>query len=117
MKKLLTALALGIAALPLLSASASAHGCHRDVQMDARGWHRHAPDCDRIQAHRDEGGYGYGDWREGRERRDYSDDRERRERREYRERREHRDDEDDRPRCVERCQYVGPIKTCDRVCR
>jgi hypothetical protein len=91
MKKLLATLALGVAALPLLSGVASAHGCHRDVQLDRYGWHRHAPDCDRISVRRED-----------------------RERREYR---EHRRYDEDRPRCVVRCQYIGPIKTCDRVCR
>ncbi len=95
MNKLLATLVLGIAALPLLSGTASAHGCHRDVQLDGRGWHRHAPDCDRISVRRDDREYG--------------------ERREWRER--HRHDDDDRPRCVQKCQYIGPIKTCDRVCR
>lgn len=116
MIKLLATLALGIAALPLLTGAASANGCHRDIRQDDRGWHRHGPDCERIQTHRD-GGEVEGVPRE--RQREYGEDRERREyreRREWRERHRH-DDDDDRPRCVERCQYVGPIKTCDRVCR
>ena len=53
MKKLLATLAFGLAALPLYSVGAAAHGCHADVQRDQYGWHRHAPDCDRINVQRE----------------------------------------------------------------
>jgi hypothetical protein len=28
-----------------------------------------------------------------------------------------RHDRDDDRRCAQRCRYIGPIKTCERVCR
>jgi hypothetical protein len=102
MKKHLATLALGLAvgfaALPLFSGTASAHGCHRDVQADGRGAHRHAQnDCDRLNVER-------GD----RDRREY-----RSERRDYREdRREHRHER----YCVEKCKYIGPFKECHQEC-
>jgi hypothetical protein len=93
MKQHLATLALGLAvsfaALPLFSGAAAANGCHRDVEMDGRGWHRHSRDCDRVNGDRD--------------------------RREYRsERREERR----RPEryCVEKCKYIGPFKECHQEC-
>ena len=86
-------LAVSFAALPLFSGAASAHGCHRDVQLDGGGWHRHAQnDCDRINVERGE-------------RREY-----RGEHREYREERRHE------RYCVEKCKYVGPFKECHQEC-
>ena len=103
MKKMLAALAFGIAALPVLSVSAFAHGCHRDPAADRFGWHRHVgPYCERL------------DLPPPREER-----REFRHREEYREggRREH--DRDDRPPpvCVKKCHYAGPFKECEQICR
>ena len=84
-------LALGFAALPLLSTGASANGCHRDVRLDGRGWHRHAQnDCDRIDVDR-------GERRERGERRDYRADRNER----Y---------------CIKKCKYIGPFKECHQEC-
>ena len=92
MKKLLATLAFGLAALPLYSGITTAHGCHRDIQLDGRGWHRHAQnDCDRINVDR-------GD----------RDDRENRRRR-YREERHE-------PYCIIKCKYVGPFKQCRKEC-
>ena len=86
MKRALAILALGLAALPFAAGTASANGCHADVQRDQYGWHRHAPDCDRINVSRE----GF--------------------------RRHHDHDDDDRPRCVnvsvKKCHYVGPFKEC-----
>ena len=100
MNNLLGSLALALAACSLSSA-ADAHGCHAGVASDSYGWHRHGPDCERIQTHRD----GDGDIR----RRHHDDDGDRGYRR-------HRDD-DDGPRCVnvKRCHYVGPFKECNWV--
>ena len=100
MKNLLVSLALAASALTLSSA-AYAHGCHGSVANDAYGWHRHAPDCDRIQTHRD------GDGDVHRPHHDDDDDRPR-----YR-----RYDYDDAPRCanVKRCHYIGPFKECKWV--
>jgi hypothetical protein len=53
MKKTLAALALGLAALPLLAGSAFAHGCHRDVEEGRAGWHRHGHECRRISVERE----------------------------------------------------------------
>lgn len=52
MKKTLAALALGLAALPLMAGSALAHGCHRDVEEGKFGWHRHSRSCERIAVER-----------------------------------------------------------------
>jgi hypothetical protein len=100
MKKLLATLAFGIAVLPILSGAALARGCHRDVEVDRYGPHRHVgPYCERLDVpppppprHHD---------REGRD---------------------HRDDRDYRrapppPICEKKCHYVGPFKTCETVCR
>jgi len=88
MRTIAASLLGAVAALALSSTLAAAHGCHPDARLDKYGWHRHARnDCDRINVDRGE----------------------------YREHRRHRDD-DDHPRCVQRCQYIGPIKTCKTVC-
>jgi hypothetical protein len=95
MKKLLATLAFGAAVLPLLTGSAFAHGCHRDVEEGRSGLHRHiGRDCDRIAVRRGED-----------------------ERREFRGRREHEHEHDRAPQCVKKCQYVGPFKQCDTICR
>ncbi len=86
MKSTLLAVALGLAALPMLASSASAHGCHRDVQEGRAGWHRHVGrDCERVEA---------------RNPREYRE-------RYYRER---------RPQCEIKCKYIGPFKNCEKVC-
>lgn len=88
MKKTLAALALGLAALPLLAGSAFAHGCHRDVQEGRGGWHYHTRSCERIAV--------------GPPHREYRSDRE------YRRYRE--------PVCAKKCHYIGPFKECKTVC-
>ena len=98
MKKILATLAFGLAVLPLMSAAALAHGCHRNVEEGRRGWHRHVGrDCERIEAYTPQRRY-----------REHHHE-------EYREGRRY----DDRgpPQCVKKCQYIGPIKTCDTICR
>lgn len=59
MKKILAALAFGVAVLPMLSGSAFAHGCHRDVERDRFGWHRHGHECRRIEVEREHRSYRY----------------------------------------------------------
>ncbi len=88
MSRITATLAGALTALALSTSFAAAHGCHPDVRLDRYGWHRHAPDCDRIQTHRD------GEALERRRYRDY----------------------EDQPRCYERCHYVGPFKECNQVC-
>lgn len=91
MKKLLLAAVLGLMAMPVMAEQASAHGCHRDVERDRFGWHRHGRDCHRVDVGPPGGWDGRrGDRWEG-----------------------HRPPP---PRCVERCQYIGPFKDCKRVC-
>ena len=53
MKKILATLAFGVAVLPLMAGSAFAHGCHRDVERDRFGWHRHGHECRRIEVERE----------------------------------------------------------------
>jgi hypothetical protein len=86
MKTTLLTLALGLAALPLFAGAASAHGCHREPAVDRYGWHRHVGPDC--------------DRVEGRTFRH----------REYEQRRRYE------PRCEIKCKYIGPFKTCDKVC-
>lgn len=111
MKRIVLAALCGFAALPLLAVEASAHGCHRDIQRGAYGWHRHVgPDCDRVassapRSYRDEyegRGRGYG---EGRGYRDG--------RGQYEGRGRHHH----RPVCEKKCRYIGPFKKCKTVCQ
>jgi hypothetical protein len=84
MKKLLVAVC-ALAAIPMMSFEAAAHGCHRDAQEGRYGWHRHVGrDCERVAVERPH----------------------------YRERYERRH----RDRCEIKCKYIGPFKTCDKVC-
>jgi hypothetical protein len=92
MNKVLATLAFGVAVLPFLSGAALAHGCHRDVEEGRSGLHRHiGRDCDRIavRSYREERG----------------------------ERHRHDHDRDRAPQCVKKCQYIGPFKQCENICR
>jgi hypothetical protein len=96
MKHALLTLGLAIASMALMTGTASAHGCHRDAEYGRGGLHFHAgPDCERIEG-----------------RREY-----RRERYEHHEHREYREDRRGPPQCVKKCQYIGPFKQCDLICR
>jgi hypothetical protein len=64
------------------------HGCHRGIQRDRGGWHYHGRACQRVQVP-PPGLYD----------RSYN-------RRYYR-----------GPFCQYRCRFVGPVKTCQQVCR
>lgn len=92
LKTILATALLASSALAMTASGASAHGCHRHPEEGRYGWHRHVgPDCERVPVSRP----GY------------------RERSEYR----YRDDRRDRrPRCEEKCKYIGPFKQCKTVC-
>ena len=91
MRRLLFAATLALLFTPIGGESASANGCHRDARYGPAGLHYHVgPDCDRVAGPRNY----------------------RRSGREY-----WRSDRYDERRCKLRCQYIGPIKTCERVCR
>lgn len=94
MKKTLAALALGLAALPLLAGSAFAHGCHREVGEGRAGLHYHSRGCERIavEQHR------------------------RYEHRDHHRRYEHREHRRHEPVCKKKCHYIGPFKECKTVC-
>jgi hypothetical protein len=53
MKRALAIVALSLAALPFAAGTASAHGCHADVERGQAGWHRHAPNCTRLSVNRE----------------------------------------------------------------
>ena len=90
----------GAAALPLAPAPAAshadkssapvelAHGCHRGVQRDYSGWHFHSGACVRRNT-APPGLYDNPSYR-----------------RYYR-----------GPMCRYQCRFVGPVKTCQQVCR
>lgn len=65
-----------------------AHGCHRGIQRDNRGWHFHTGACVR----RNTAPPGLHDY--------------------YANRRYYR-----APLCRYTCKHVGPVKTCSQVCR
>lgn len=65
-----------------------AHGCHRGVQRDYSGWHFHNRACLRVNTP-PPGLYDGPSYR-----------------RFYR-----------GPICSYRCQFIGPVKTCQQVCR
>ncbi len=71
------------------------HGCHQGVERGRAGWHYHGRRCRREAAPPPARFRGPPPrrHREGSWRRDRG------------------------PVCTERCQYIGPIKTCERVCR
>jgi hypothetical protein len=97
MKYALLTAVMALALIPMGTQTASAHGCHRDAEVGRYGLHHHrGPDCDRVAGRREYRSY----------RRDYDD------RRRY-----DRDDRRGPPQCVKKCQYIGPIKTCDTICR
>ncbi len=78
--------------MPVTADVASANGCHRSVERGPAGWHRHVGrNCARVAAASPFRG------------RDYD-------------RRDFRNSRRDGPRCVQRCQYIGPIKQCKTVC-
>ncbi len=64
------------------------HGCHRGIQRDYSGWHYHNRACARIPAP-PPGLYDGSAYR-----------------RHYR-----------GPRCTYQCRHIGPVKTCQQVCR
>jgi hypothetical protein len=102
MKRIVFAALCGFAALPLLAVEASAHGCHRDIQRGAYGWHRHVgPDCDRVASSAP---------------RSYRDEYERRRYRDGRGNYEGRG-RYHRPVCEKKCRYIGPFKKCKTVCQ
>lgn len=91
----------GAAALPLAKAPAAAttatepqvqiervHGCHRGIQRDYRGWHYHSGACVRVPT-APPGLYDVPAYR-----------------RWYR-----------GPYCSYQCRFIGPVKTCQQVCR
>jgi hypothetical protein len=95
MKYLVASALAALLFVPMTSETASAHGCHRDAEYGRAGLHYHSGrDCDRIEGRR----------------RSYRE-------REYRERDYGDRDRRGAPQCVKKCQYIGPIKTCDTICR
>ena len=87
------ALTLPAAPVPPLASTADApvelvHGCHRGIQRDYSGWHFHSRACVRNPV--SPPGLADGPTY----------------RRYYR-----------GPLCSYRCRYVGPVKTCQQVCR
>jgi hypothetical protein len=64
------------------------HGCHHGIQRDRGGWHYHGRACQRVQTPPP-----------GLKDRSYS-------RRYYR-----------GPICQYKCRFIGPVKTCQQVCR
>jgi hypothetical protein len=87
MTRLMFAFALAVVLAPMASPTASANGCHRNAQYGPAGLHYHVG----PDCDRVAGSRGY-------RRSDGYDDRR-------------------GNRCYQKCQYIGPIKTCDRVCR
>ncbi len=65
-----------------------AHGCHRGVQRDYSGWHFHSRACQRVNTP-PPGLYDGPSYR-----------------RFYR-----------GPLCSYQCRFIGPVKTCQQVCR
>lgn len=50
-KTVMAAATLAILSFPLATTEASAHGCHRSIQLGGAGWHYHVgPGCRRIAA-------------------------------------------------------------------
>lgn len=72
--------------VPLMAVEASAHGCHRHAELGRYGWHRH------VGPYCERVAVGRPHYRERYEGRRYRD------------------------RCEIKCKYVGPFKTCDKVC-
>jgi hypothetical protein len=90
LKKLAT-LTAAIAISTVMAGSmteAVAHGCHRGIQRDYGGWHFHDRACFRVPVP-PPGLYDVPAYR-----------------RFYR-----------GPLCTYRCQFIGPVKTCQQVCR
>lgn len=77
----------GEAALPAVEV-VQVHGCHRGIQRDYSGWHFHSRGCARTPT-APPGLYDGTAYR-----------------RHYR-----------GPRCTYQCRHIGPVNTCQQVCR
>lgn len=88
------AVALPLPQAPVVEAAMPAapvelvHGCHRNIQRDYSGWHYHSGACVRVPTP-PPGLYDRPAYR-----------------RYYR-----------GPLCSYRCRHIGPVKTCQQVCR